>query len=43
MEGSKNTAAYFSHLKELIEEIKIGMLTTTHADGTLRSRPLAST
>lgn len=40
MEGSKNKAADFTHLKDMIEEIKIGMLTTIDADGTLRSRPL---
>jgi general stress protein 26 len=30
----------FAKLKELIEEIKFGMLTTEDSDGTLRSRPL---
>jgi general stress protein 26 len=30
----------FAKLKELIEEIKFGMLTTEDTDGTLRSRPL---
>jgi general stress protein 26 len=40
MEGSKNTARDFAHLKELIEDIKVGMLTTADTDGTLRSRPL---
>ena len=39
MEGSQTTRD-FTHLKELIEEIGTGMLTTTEADGTLRSRPL---
>lgn len=38
MEGS--TRQDFAHLKQLIEDIRIGMLTTTDADGTLRSRPL---
>jgi general stress protein 26 len=40
MEGSKTNARDFAHLKELIEEIKVGMLTTIDKDGTLRSRPL---
>ena len=39
MEGSSATRD-FAHLKELIEDAKIGMLTTADADGTLRSRPL---
>jgi general stress protein 26 len=40
MEGSASTERDVAHLKELIEEIKVGMLTTADADGTLRSRPL---
>ena len=40
MEGSKDRRQDFAHLKELIEDIKVGMLTTTDSDGTLRSRPL---
>lgn len=40
MEGSKNEGHDFAHLKALIEDMKIGMLTTIDADGTLRSRPL---
>ena len=39
MEGS-SSAQDFAQLKALIEDIKIGMLTTTDDDGTLRSRPL---
>ena len=38
MEGSREQK--FEQLKELIEEIKVGMLTTEDADGTLRSRPV---
>lgn len=40
MEGSTTNTRDFSQLKELIEEAKIGMLTTEDEDGTLRSRPL---
>jgi general stress protein 26 len=40
MEGSKTATRDFAHLKELIEETKVGMLTTMDMDGTLRSRPL---
>jgi general stress protein 26 len=40
MEGSKNGERDFKHLKEMIEDMKVGMLTTVDADGTLRSRPL---
>ena len=40
MEGSTSTARDFANLKALIEDIKIGMLTTVDDDGTLRSRPL---
>ena len=39
MQGS-TTARDFKQLKELIEETKVGMLTTADDDGTLRSRPL---
>ena len=39
MEGSQSTRD-FAQLKALIEDIKIGMLTTVDDDGTLRSRPL---
>jgi len=39
MQGSA-AAQEFAKLKELIDEIKIGMLTTQDEDGTLRSRPL---
>ena len=39
MQGSTHTRD-FAQLKSLIEEIKIGMLTTEDDDGTLRSRPL---
>jgi general stress protein 26 len=40
MEGSQSAAHDFTRLKELIEDIRIGMLTTEDDDGTLRSRPL---
>jgi hypothetical protein len=40
MQGSQSTGQDFAHLKELIENIEIAMLTTTDTDGTLRSRPL---
>lgn len=40
MEGSRNATRDFTHLKEMIEDIRIGMLTTVDTDGTLRSRPL---
>ena len=40
MEGSHTQGEDFARLKELIEEIRIAMLTTRDADGTLRSRPL---
>ena len=40
MQGSEKTGEDLKHLKEMIEDIKIGMLTTVDADGTLRSRPL---
>jgi general stress protein 26 len=40
MEGSTGSTRDLAHLKELIEDIKIGMITTADADGTLRSRPL---
>jgi general stress protein 26 len=40
MQGSQSTGQDFAHLKDLIEDIKIAMLTTTDTDGTLRSRPL---
>ena len=40
MEGSRNVQHDFAHLKEMIEDIKIGMFTTADDDGTLRSRPL---
>jgi general stress protein 26 len=39
MQGSA-AGQEFAKLKELIEEINIGMLTTEDDDGTLRSRPL---
>ena len=39
MQGSA-TPQEFEKLKELIDEIKIGMLTTHDDDGSLRSRPL---
>jgi len=39
MEGSNSTKD-FAQLKALIEDIKIGMVTTVDDDGTLRSRPL---
>jgi general stress protein 26 len=40
MEGSHNTGEDFAHLKELIEDTRIAMMTTRDDDGTLRSRPL---
>jgi general stress protein 26 len=40
MQGSKTAHHDITHLKEMIEDIKIGMLTTRDVDGTLRSRPL---
>jgi general stress protein 26 len=40
MEGSTTHTRDFAQLKELIEDAKIGMLTTEDDDGTLRSRPL---
>jgi general stress protein 26 len=39
MEGSTSMKD-FAQLKALIEDIKVGMLTTADDDGTLRSRPL---
>ena len=39
MQGSTSSKD-FAQLKSLIEEIKIGMLTTVDDDGTIRSRPL---
>jgi general stress protein 26 len=39
MEGSKANND-FARLKELVEDIKIAMMTTADDDGTLRSRPL---
>ena len=39
MQGSASEQD-FAKLKELIDEIKIGMLTTQDDDGSLRSRPL---
>jgi general stress protein 26 len=39
MQGSTSTKD-FAQLKSLIEDIKVGMLTTADDDGTLRSRPL---
>ena len=40
MEGSNTTGEDFARLKELIEDIRIAMMTTRDADGSLRSRPL---
>ena len=40
MEGSHTQGEDFARLKELIEDIRIAMMTTRDADGTLRSRPL---
>jgi general stress protein 26 len=40
MQGSQNAAEDFARLRELIEDIRIAMMTTQDADGTLRSRPL---
>ena len=40
MQGSHNSAEDFARLRELIEDIRIAMMTTQDADGTLRSRPL---
>ena len=40
MQGSPNTGEDFARLRELIEDIRIAMMTTQDADGTLRSRPL---
>jgi general stress protein 26 len=40
MQGSHNSGEDFARLKELIEDIRIAMMTTRDADGTLRSRPL---
>ena len=40
MQGSPAQPKDLKHLKEMIEEIKIGMLTTVDTDGTLRSRPV---
>lgn len=37
---SSDTADDFARLKELVEDIKIAMMTTADDDGTLRSRPL---
>ena len=39
MQGSTSTKD-FAQLKSLIEDIKVGMLTSVDDDGTLRSRPL---
>jgi general stress protein 26 len=40
MQGSHNSPEDFARLRELIEDIRIAMMTTQDADGTLRSRPL---
>lgn len=40
MQGSRTAAQDFAQLKALIEDAKVGMLTTEDDDGTLRSRPL---
>jgi general stress protein 26 len=40
MQGSQNSGEDFARLRELIEDIRIAMMTTQDADGTLRSRPL---
>ena len=40
MEGSPNHGEDYARLRELIEDIRIAMMTTQDADGTLRSRPL---
>lgn len=40
MDAGANKAEDFARLKELIEDIRIAMMTTRDDDGTLRSRPL---
>jgi general stress protein 26 len=35
-----HAAEDFARLKELVEDIRVGMVTTIDDDGTLRSRPL---
>ncbi|HEX2829693.1 MAG TPA: pyridoxamine 5'-phosphate oxidase family protein [Burkholderiales bacterium] len=40
MQGSQNSGEDFARLRELIEDIRIAMMTTQDADGTLRSRPI---
>ena len=40
MQGNHTSGEDFARLKELIEDIRIAMMTTVDDDGTLRSRPL---
>ena len=40
MQGSQNSGEDFARLRELIEDIRIAMMTTQDSDGTLRSRPI---
>ena len=40
MRGDHTASEDFARLKELVEDIRIAMLTTQDDDGTLRSRPL---
>lgn len=40
MHGSQSSGEDFARLRELIEDIRIAMMTTHDDDGTLRSRPL---
>ena len=40
MQGSQTTGEDLARLKELVEDIRIAMMTTLDDDGTLRSRPL---
>ena len=40
MEATHNPTEEFARLKELIEDIRVAMMTTRDDDGTLRSRPL---
>jgi general stress protein 26 len=40
MQGSHTSDEDFARLKELIEDIRVAMMTTVDSDGTLRSRPL---
>ena len=40
MQGSQNSGEELAKLKELVEDIRVAMMTTIDDDGTLRSRPI---